>query len=701
MDNCVKIITLLMLLCFGMGVRADNTVMITGGSGAPIEEVTVTVSMANTDAVWALQLSIPLDEDLKYVANSATATERLANLALSAGVKEGTLNIMVYSVSTAAIAAGEGDLLTFRLKLGDTPTDISLTPSKLTLTGTSGQTLSGSSVSGTVSICCAKAQYSTMTVDFGEVPIRSTYQQTVTVSNVGNEPLTVTALNFSDPMVFSSSTALPFVVAAGGSKQIDVTYAPTERGTIQKTLTVTCNSISKLNTIKLTAQPFAVNELHVGNASGVSDTEVEVALTMNNMDDVIGFQVEFQLPEALKYVDGSFTLNANRKQDHVAGVVTQDRLLRIIAYSPSGKALTGNNGAIGSFRVKLVGRYGVTLTPTKAILTAQINGVTTNVLSAQYSGTISIQSPQLSGNSTLAFGRMPVTGDVQKTYTIRNYGSAPLTISRIAFLDEGYSVKETLPMTINIGSSKSITVVRTDKTEGDFATTMQIYSNDPELRMKSVGISGNIFAPNYLNLSVDKAYTTGQLTLHVATDNYDALEGIQFEVKATDGFTTNDAATVVSARGTGLVVTTRRVDDETLRVVAYMMGGHIGSGNGEVFSVQLNAANGLSQGQHQLQVTNIKLGTGGMQDKYAGVATQTVSYSVDKVVLGDVNGDGMVDMTDAISIVYHYLGETPTGFITQFADMNGDGLVDMSDAISVVYQYLAPASGAEDQHNPQ
>lgn len=70
-------------------------------------------------------------------------------------------------------------------------------------------------------------------------------------------------------------------------------------------------------------------------------------------------------------------------------------------------------------------------------------------------------------------------------------------------------------------------------------------------------------------------------------------------------------------------------------------------------------------------------------------------------ILGDVNNDGLVDMTDAISIVYHYLGETPTGFNIEVADMNGDSLVDMSDAITLVYMYLSPGPEANDQHDPQ
>lgn len=55
---------------------------------------------------------------------------------------------------------------------------------------------------------------------------------------------------------------------------------------------------------------------------------------------------------------------------------------------------------------------------------------------------------------------------------------------------------------------------------------------------------------------------------------------------------------------------------------------------------------------------------------------------------GDVNGDGNVDLTDAIMIVYHSLGQSPSGFNEEVADLNGDGKIDLTDAIIVVYKSL-------------
>lgn len=69
----------LLLLCLGIEVRADNVVTVSAVEGAPGSEVTVNVSLANTDAVSALQVLIPLDERLTYVAGSAALTDRCAS----------------------------------------------------------------------------------------------------------------------------------------------------------------------------------------------------------------------------------------------------------------------------------------------------------------------------------------------------------------------------------------------------------------------------------------------------------------------------------------------------------------------------------------------------------------------------------------------------------------------------------------------
>ena len=75
-------------------------------------------------------------------------------------------------------------------------------------------------------------------------------------------------------------------------------------------------------------------------------------------------------------------------------------------------------------------------------------------------------------------------------------------------------------------------------------------------------------------------------------------------------------------------------------------------------------------------------------EQQQGQPSAPIDFNMTDYLIGDVNGDGYVDMTDAICIVYDYLKQTPAGFIRQVADVNDDKLVDMTDAIAVVYMYL-------------
>lgn len=65
-----------------------------------------------------------------------------------------------------------------------------------------------------------------------------------------------------------------------------------------------------------------------------------------------------------------------------------------------------------------------------------------------------------------------------------------------------------------------------------------------------------------------------------------------------------------------------------------------------------------------------------------------VVYDPTIIQPGDVNGDGIIDLTDAIMIVYYSLGSEPAGFNEEVADINGDGVIDLTDAITVVYRSL-------------
>ncbi|MBR1520350.1 MAG: choice-of-anchor D domain-containing protein, partial [Bacteroidaceae bacterium] len=616
---------LALLLCLGMGARAGNVVKLSSTEGKPEEEVTVSLSLENSEGVAAMQVSIPMDENLTLVEGSAQVGSRASGHSVTAGVKDGVLNVMVYSIGMNTFSGNSGVVATWKMKLGNQPKTVALTPSKVTLTNANGSEVASTVESGAVTIVCAKAQYGSMTIDFGEVPIKDTYTQEVWVTNVGNADLVLTGLEFSDVNVFSSTTSFPQTVAAGESTPLNVTYKPTTRGSVGKTVKVLCNSISKLNTIKLLAKPFAVNELHVQPASGMSDEEVDIHLLMNNMDGISGYQVEFQMPEQLEYVEGSFVLSS-RKVDHQASSLLKDGVLRIIVYSSTDKALTGTEGEIGSFKVKLSGRYGTELKPTKTVLSATINKKVENVVSEVYGGYVEIRSPQISASSTLDFGEVSVTEKAEKTFSIYNSGNAPLTVSRIVFDNENLSVKEVMPLVIPKYESKEVTVVYGSVEQKAFEATMQLYSNDPDQRLWNVAVTGSRFASNYLEISTADVYADDVLSIDVSVNTYDPITGLQFDVvypqKVYEPYEDN---VVLEARAKGMTLTSREIETGTLRYFCYFLGGDaIAAGSGKAFSIKMRPINDEAPvGNYIVYVKNIKLGTSEMVDKYAGTDTES------------------------------------------------------------------------------
>lgn len=662
---------------------AANTVSLSAVSGASGEEVTVSVSLNNSDAVSSIQLSIPMEGDYTFVAGSQKASSRLGNHSVTAGMKDEVLNIIIYSMSMAAISGNDGDLLTFKLRLGTTPGLVNLTPSSLKLTGMNGSQLSGTTVAGSVETKCAKAQFFPSTLDFGRVSINGCEQANVSINNIGNEPLIITAIGFTNAIYSLTDTELPMTIEPGNWGYVSVKCSPTNHSNATAQMLITSNSVAQQSSLKLTAEPYSENSLTIGNASGYADEEKTVSISMHNTDEIIGFQLEFELPEGLEYVDGSFLLSA-RKQNHAVGASINEGILRIVGYSPTGKAVTGNDGELASLKLRLKGQSGnYELRPYKAILTAVIDNKTEDVLSNIYSGYVSISSPQLWVPSELDFGNVSATGEIEKILRIENNGIIPLTVSKIEFDDDQYGIKDSLPFTVNSYDSKTITIIRTDKTEGAFSTNMKIHSNDPESPVKLVTIKGTTLSPNYLTIKADNSIRGSTMKLHITVENNDPISGMQFDFTLPEGIIANNENVDLTSRASGMTTTINDLGDNQYRFIGYTMGNAIATGNDEIMELSLQPSTNLEFGNYEIRISNIKLGTKDMKNKYAGEETLTVPFSV-LDLLGDVNKDGRITVTDVTKVIDMVLN----GTFDPIADVNIDGRVTVTDVTKIIDMVL-------------
>ena len=615
----ILIACLCCLLSFAAARAQEPVVSMTDAAGQPEEEVTISVSLEHAAQVSALQIAVPIDEHLSYVEGSTVVNEALVDgHTLSAGMKDGQLQFVLYDIGMHTLKEGQGALFSFKLRLDKHPGVRTLQIANVKAVDAEGVEIEHVTTgTSKVTTLCAQASYESMTIDYGRVPLRSSYTQPLVVTNSGTTDLQITALIFS-VNTFKSDVSLPLTVAPGESVNVPIQFAPLKRGKQQAKVRVVSNTTGVRNDITLTADPYAVNELHVGEGlEGESGEEIEVPLRVNNMDALCGFQFEFDLPGEVSYVDGSMKLS-DRSQGHQLSTTCTNGHLIVLAYSPTNQCFKGEDGVIATFRVKLKGPYGCTLKATKALLTTLLDDNATNVTSADYGSYVTIRTPSISldwGN--ISMGRIPVTQESKATVSIRNYGNATLHIERIQPRDGSpFIITPNESFDIAPWESKNVTITYSTLTKGSFSDVLQIYSNDPSNRLVERTVSGSRYEPNSVSLQAQPSTAT-DATLTFGLDNYNEVSGIQFDMQVPQGFVFDPAADLqLLGRFSSFSVNCQELPSGLYRVFVYSLSDEVVSrGVGDVLSIQLHpTSNEAYKQQAALQLTQIKVGGPNMAD---------------------------------------------------------------------------------------
>lgn len=553
---------------------AANTLTLTDAQAHPGETMTVTASLDNTDAVTGVELTVALPEGLTYEAGSvALAAGRSADHLVQGGMKDGVLRIYVVSPTSTPLS-GDGALLSFRLTAGKHPATYRPAVG-CKLSDAAGNPLAVQTVTApALTVLSPEIEISTPAVNFGHIPIRTVYTQTATIRNSGNEPLTISAIE--SPVAELRAEGFddvdnPPVIAPGSSQKFTLTYAPVTGGPITAVLTVRSNAINAFKQeITVAADPFSVNELHVANASGASDGQAVVTLRMNNMEPITAIQCRFKMPSALEYAPGTVTLTERAADHQVSATMDEDGYLTVLVYSPTNAVLAGTDGDVLSLTVNLLGRSGTYYMRPENVRLANCEGV--DYTSATSSGTVRIDSPTISGDSSLSFGRQPASTPITATYSVRNSGRVALTVDKVTFLAEGYSVVTPLPLVIEAGKSAALELSYSAPGAGGFATTMNIYSNDPELRVKTVAVNGTGFMVNELGLTGDFTDAGQEARIEVRMRNESAISAVQFVVETdTPDAIAGAPALTAASRLDGLSTAVTPLGDGKWRVIAYSL----------------------------------------------------------------------------------------------------------------------------------
>lgn len=184
----------------------------------------------------------------------------------------------------------------------------------------------------------------------------------------------------------------------------------------------------------------------------------------------------------------------------------------------------------------------------------------------------------------------------------------------------------------------------------------------------------------------------GRGTLNVLLTDEETIMGFQFDLELPAGVTVAEKDGKLLAALTGNAVNTHsisstKVSDGLYRFVVTPQGSRaISQANGDGMTITIDVADDVAVGTYTMTIKDIEMTVKKAGNVYEDIhpKNSTAKLTITEAVMGDVNGDGRVSVTDVISMNSYILEEEPAQFIRKVADMNGDGKVTITDLVQVI-----------------
>ena len=202
--------------------------------------------------------------------------------------------------------------------------------------------------------------------------------------------------------------------------------------------------------------------------------------------------------------------------------------------------------------------------------------------------------------------------------------------------------------------------------------------------------TGNTPHDNYVYIPETSIPFAGNGTLSVCLRNQVPVTGYQFELELPAGVsivTDSDAcqASVSNDRTTlsdhNIFEVSKLKNGRYLVICASTKNSVFSGTDGAVATIDVTISNSVEAGECPVKIYNqVITGPTGVLDR---IDVSDFSFEIAPFELGDANGDGIVNISDAIGIANYILGTSTNVFNEQCADVNSDGIITISDFIGV------------------
>ena len=307
---------------------------------------------------------------------------------------------------------------------------------------------------------------SSTSVSFGNVAIGSPATQNLSVTNTGTATVNVSQVTISGAGFSLLSGSSATAIAVGQSATVQIQFAPQSAGAASGTLTATSDASNS---------PLAIGLSGTGTQGGLSATPASVSF--GNVA-----------------VGGSGSATVTLKNTGTASVTISAASVSGTGFSISGitAPVTINAGQSASFTAGFA--------PAAAGSASGSISITSNApgspLAIALSGTGT--QPQITVTpSSVNFGSVVVGTRNSQAMTLKNTGTASLTITQVSVTGAGFSQTGLSAQTVAAGASVAFNAVFAPAVAGSASGTISITSNAPGSPL-AIALSGTGVAATYV-----------------------------------------------------------------------------------------------------------------------------------------------------------------------------------------------------------
>jgi len=603
---------------------SQNSINISSDPVSVDEDFSIGIAFSNADNISAFQFDLQFDNNAMQLRSGHSLTNRVGNHTISTNeIGNNIIRVVVISSTNEIINPGTGTVVNLNFISNNEPGSFDMIFSNLVFSDSGGSEISINPNDNQVTILGPKFKLLTTNIDFGRISRSSNQSRTIQILNEGNETLTILSQNLSSPL--SISETFPISIPAGVNFSINLTLDTTESQVISDQTLFETNDTDEsrgLQELSVEADIYSVNEIYVGNNSGDLGSSILIPVSINNMDSFTSFQLDISIPSGVEYVQNSVALSGREEDHSISASVINSNTLRVISYSPNNLNFNSTSGEVFSFSLLPVSNSGYhPLDISNSIISNLDLG---DVISDVYSGSITINAPFLNINSTLDFGRVPLSISTDKNISLANIGDSNLIINQIVYESSLLSGSLEAPLTIANGQNTEMVVTFTPESLGQFSSSISINHNSAE-NQNTIQVTAEVFSPNYLYIEDKSVNRDNDYIINLGISNNDEIRAIQFDINIPDGFVFDYQNVQGLNSLNDFTISNSDLGNGNYRFVIYNLGSAIiPSGSNLLLDLPIYVNGSIPVGDYNFEISNITLSDASNSD----VSSESVEVGV-------------------------------------------------------------------------